>query len=1021
MGRWRRRAGGGALAVAVVMAPVAAFPTAALAAVSPDADLIISEVYGGGGGASSTYLNDYVELYNAGDATIDLGGYSLQYASSAGTSWSSQSDLSGSLAPGELFVVQLGTAGTGGVAVPDVDLVGSTTVNLSGTNGNVALVSSTTRLSCVTTACASDPAVVDLVGYGTGGAFAGTAGAPTTSATTSATRDVDFTNTADNAADFTVAAPTPGAPAAVVEPPADPVARTIQEIQGSGSASPFEGTAVITRGVVTAVYATGGYAGFVIQSPGTGGTLPEAHDGSDAVFVYQPTGAVGVALGDHVEVTGTVVEFNFLTEIAVEGPGDVVVLDEAAAPVTPVSGPWPTTEAEREDLESMLYLPTGPLTVSNTFTTNQYGEVGLAAGELPLIQPTDVARPGSPEYALVEADNANRALVLDDGATTDYLAPGNGDLTPPYVSLAEPLQVGASVTFTDPVILSWGFNRWRLQPTLPLTGADTPDDGVVFENTRTAAPDAALLGDGDLTVASFNVLNYFTTLGTEDAACVAFTDPDGEGVTVRTGCDQRGAWDAEDLARQEAKIVAAINATDASVTGLMEIENSLVVDGVADEAVASLVAALNEAAGSQRWAYVPSSDELPDAAEMDVIANALIYQPAEVELVGGMRVLGELSGAGEAFDNAREPIGAAFTAVGEGGEPFFVAVNHFKSKGSGSGENADQGDGQGASNPDRVEQATALRDWVPTVLDDYPVTVDDVFLVGDFNAYTEEDPMHVLYAAGYVDANAELNGVGEFSYSFQGLSGSLDHVLVNASALERLTGADIWEINADEALALEYSRYGYHGTLFHEDGPYRSSDHNPVIVAFESGLDPEPVTFPDVTPENEFADEISWVVQQGIAQGYADGLFRPTWPVSRQAMAAFLYRMVHDGADAPACEAPAFPDVLPGDEFCGEIAWMVAEGLATGYEDGLYRPTAPVSRQATAAFLYRLATGQDALPACDAAPFPDVTTTNQFCGAIAWLVAEEIATGYADGLFHPTWAVSRQAMSAWLFRTGQLT
>jgi hypothetical protein len=71
---------------------------------------------------------------------------------------------------------------------------------------------------------------------------------------------------------------------------------------------------------------------------------------------------------------------------------------------------------------------------------------------------------------------------------------------------------------------------------------------------------------------------------------------------------------------------------------------------------------------------------------------------------------------------------------------------------------------------------------------------------------------------------------GEYSYSFSGLSGSLDHILVNDAALARSTGTDIWNINGGESLALEYSRYNYHGTDFHAEGPYRSSDHDPVIL-----------------------------------------------------------------------------------------------------------------------------------------------------------------------------------------------
>ena len=213
---------------------------------------------------------------------------------------------------------------------------------------------------------------------------------------------------------------------------------------------------------------------------------------------------------------------------------------------------------------------------------------------------------------------------------------------------------------------------------------------------------------------------------------------------------------------------------------------------------------------------------------MDVITNAIIYKPASVDRVGESRALGTLSDAGEAFDNAREPLGQVFEADA-GGDPFLFVVNHFKSKGS-AGPNpgdADSGDGQGASNGSRVLQATALRDWVAGLQTE--TGVESVILGGDFNSYAKEDPLQVLYDAGYTNVEQEFDN-GEYSYSFSGLSGSLDHILVNDAALDRSTGTDIWNINGGESLALEYSRWNYHATDFHADGPYRSSDHDPVIL-----------------------------------------------------------------------------------------------------------------------------------------------------------------------------------------------
>nr|WP_240643845.1 ExeM/NucH family extracellular endonuclease [Antribacter gilvus] len=821
------------------------FAVPAEAEVSSAAAVIIDEVYGGGGNSGAAFAQDFIELYNTTDQPVSLDGWSVQYASATGT-WAngSQTNLTGTIpAHGSFLVGQATGSNTTLPALPTPDATG--TIAMSGSGAKVALVNATARLGCAGVACATDPAVADLVGWGaTASSYAGTAPAPATTNATSVSR-TNHVNTADNAADFTAGTPTPTNAGPGTEPtpspspsdpspsptPSDPAGVTpIAEIQGAGAASPLAGRTVTTEGVVTATYPTGGFNGYTVQTAGTGGPIdPATHTASDAVFVFSSATDDLVQVGDLVRVTGAVSEFQGLTEITVTAAAGLQVLGTGS--VTPAVLPWPATGAVRESLESMLYDAGDSWTISNTFTANNFSEVGLAFGDGPLVQPTDVARPGTPEAAAQAAQNAERAVTLDDGASVNFLSSANSGLTPPYISLASPVRVGASVDFTEPVIVDYRNNAWKLNPTRQVTA-----DGAkpaVFENDRPAAPEVV---GGDVSVASFNVLNYFTTLGEHLTGCSSYNDRTGDPVTVNScpGNGPRGAYEAEDLARQQAKIVAAINGLDADVVGLLEIENSFALGETPDEATATLVAALNAAAGSEKWAYVPSSADLPPASEMDVITNAIIFQPAAVERVGASRALGELSGTGEAFDNAREPVGQAFAPVG-GGESFFVAVNHFKSKGSAGPwpGDADTGDGQGSSNESRVRQATALRDWVATVTE----PAQPVALVGDFNAYTQEDPMQVLYAAGYTNAAATL-AAGQHSYSFSGQSGSLDHVLLNGPAMALATGADVWEINAEESVALEYSRYNYHGTLFYEDGPFRSSDHNPAIVGLDLVADP---------------------------------------------------------------------------------------------------------------------------------------------------------------------------------------
>jgi 5'-nucleotidase len=241
----------------------------------------------------------------------------------------------------------------------------------------------------------------------------------------------------------------------------------IADIQGTGDASPLVGSTVTTQGVVTAAYPTGGFNGFYLQTAGTGGDTDATPGASDAVFVFSAAAAAGVAIGDHVEVTGVVSEYNGLTELT-PASGGWTVLDTAAT-VQPTPTAWPADAAGREALEGMLLAPQGEFTVTDNYDTNYYGTVGLAAGDSPLVQPTTVGRPLSAEYDAQIADNAARAVLLDDGSTLNYNSTANKSKPLPYLTGGAPLRVGAGVTFTTPVVLDYRFGAWGFQPLKQLT------------------------------------------------------------------------------------------------------------------------------------------------------------------------------------------------------------------------------------------------------------------------------------------------------------------------------------------------------------------------------------------------------------------------------------------------------------------------------------------------------------------------------------------------------------------------
>ncbi|SBN61336.1 Predicted extracellular nuclease [Curtobacterium sp. 9128] len=851
---------GRTLLCATVAATLLAAPLASVSVASANTagtGLVIAEAYLKGGSANAAFNKKFVEIANPTDVPVSLDGWSLQYRSATGSAAFSTSGLAGTVPANGTFLVTMAGNGATGAELPAAD--DTATLNTSGTTGTLVLSDQSQALTLPTGAIAAGTAgVVDLLGYGASNTFEGHV------------RTVDGGNTVpnglvrqgtvdsdDNAADFSVTttltptnaagetAPTtptdPTEPTEPTDPGAPAEAVTIAQLQGTTDTSPYVGKTVVTKGVVTAVYATGGFNGYTVQTPGTGGAIDlGTHTASDGVFVFSSATASRVAAGDYVELTGSVSEYYGLTELNVAASGMTKLTETVPAPQAATVA-FPSSDAQRESLESMLVAPQGDYTVADNYTTNQYGEIVLASGTKRLIQPTEVARPGSAAAKAVEADNAARKVTLDDGGSTNFLTQANKSIPVSWLTQG-PVTVGAAATFTKPVVLDYRNDSWKFQPTSPITGATAKTDlPATFSNVRTAKPQDV---GGDLKLAGFNVLNYFPTTGDQLTGCSYYTDRDGDPVTVNSGCDARGAAEQEDFERQQVKIVKAINGLGADVVSLEEIENSAEFGQDRDAAVATLVGALNAATGADTWACVKSPKTLP--ASEDVIRLALIYKKDRVAPTGESTILID-----PAFTNARQPVADAFRPVGgTADDEFLVIANHFKSKGSGTGENADQGDGQGASNADRVKQATALAAFSTKMQTQYGT--DKVFMLGDFNAYSQEDPMVVLDDAGYTDLGPALDSA-EWSYVYSGLSGSLDHVLASPAALATVTGVDIWNINSVESVALEYSRYNYNATNLYTDDVYRASDHDPILVGFDLTGDTTP-TDPGTDPTDPGTD-----------------------------------------------------------------------------------------------------------------------------------------------------------------------
>ncbi|KAB7768594.1 lamin tail domain-containing protein [Xanthomonas maliensis] len=167
------------------------------------AQVVISQVYGGGGNSGATYRSDFIELHNVGSTAVSLDGWSVQYASAAGSSWQA-TPLAGALPAGAYYLIKQADGSGGSVALPTPDATG--TIAMGGSAGKVALSRSSAALSG---SCPSGS--VDLVGYGSSASCAeGNAPTSAPSNTLAVLRAGDgCTDTDNNAADFATGAPSP--------------------------------------------------------------------------------------------------------------------------------------------------------------------------------------------------------------------------------------------------------------------------------------------------------------------------------------------------------------------------------------------------------------------------------------------------------------------------------------------------------------------------------------------------------------------------------------------------------------------------------------------------------------------------------------------------------------------------------------------------------------------------------------------------------------------------------------------
>lgn len=524
----------------------------------------------------------------------------------------------------------------------------------------------------------------------------------------------------------------------------------LARIKGVGEhAALATGSDVTIDGIVTGEFlGRERLSGFYLQQA--------TEQGPVGIFVYAPElaehKAAQVIPGQHLQLQAQAGSFRDRPQL--RRVSHVATCGGAGELPEPMVLPWPLDETSLAAVEDLLVTFSAPLTVTGNYELARYGTLQMSGQRL--FRPTNMASLASPNQA---------TLLLDDGSYRTDPVPV------PYLDEYGTRRVGSTLNGLTGV-LTHAFGDYRLHPTEAVTFTNS--------NPRPVPLDAP---EGALRAATFNVENYFITLG------------------------ERGAANAEALERQRAKLAATVEGLDADILALVEVENR-------PEALADLAEQLHQRTGIRYQTVGGQARRGTDA-----ITVALLYRPDRVEVLSDLYMDRD-----DVHD--RPPLAAFFRSV-QGGPAFGVVTAHFKAK-SGCPAQGDVDRGQGCWNQRRVAQAEATSRFLASLADE--AGHERLLLLGDLNAYGAEDPVRILVHAGMNDLIARnLPPERRYTYVFRGESGYLDHALASAELAAAVQQVHLWPVNADEPRFLSYDSPANTREQSQPD-PFRSSDHDPVVV-----------------------------------------------------------------------------------------------------------------------------------------------------------------------------------------------
>ena len=840
-----------------------------------ESNILINEV---DADTAGTDVLEFVELYDGGVGNSDLSGLTLVLYNGSDDASYNAIDLSGFSTNAQGFFV-IGSAGT-----PNVDLSIGTSNTIQNGADAVALVAGSAADFPNDTPVSTNN-VVDAVVYDTNDANDAAllillnSNQPQLNEDENGNREFDSNQRCDSVArntdGFIQAIATPGAanPCATPTPTPTPTpvtVRKISEIQGTPESqlsnnfgetdvSPLVGEQVIVEAIVIGDFQNNdaddsrNLSGFYLQE--------EASDedgnplSSEGVFVFANNFAVDVNLGDLVRVEGTVDQFfgetqiDNITNVEVLVPGtldslalvNTAIIDLASITEVTVSGGG-VFQPDLEAYEGMLVSFVNSLQITEQFQLDRFNEIRLVAGE----RPVQFSQTNTPDVigfdAHLRAIGA-RTITYDDGLNLQNSTIDNLDGFAIYEEISAPRMGDTTENLNGVLDYKWAGSSsspatWRVRSHFDGNNQFT---STLAGNSPNPRPETAPTIDGNLSIASFNVLNFFTTLDDGNTQTAVGQSPRGADDLSRFGVEPATL----EFDRQRAKLVNAIVELDADILGLVEIENEFDSTNDGSTAIEVLVNAINSQLGEDAYDYVYPENQFVGT---DAIAVGIIFKPAVVlPAVDAVPAILDDSVAATldvfaAHDFVNDPIfdgnatnrpalAMTFEHI-ESGETITVAVNHFKSKGQSglsdtTNPNFDQLDGAGFWNTRRTNASQALLSWLET----RPTGVDEakIMLLGDFNAYAQEDPIQLLLANGFTNVEDD----DAYSFVFSGQIGTLDYGLVSDALLANFDGAAVWHINADEADALDYNvDFGRDQNYFDETTATRNSDHDPLIAAF---------------------------------------------------------------------------------------------------------------------------------------------------------------------------------------------